>query len=451
VDEANERSDDRLPWVRDNDPMPGRAASTYVRIPVEIAKSPPPPAEEPGTAVAGPPLDAPTTVPGPSATGRRRSVREPAQPASDEFRGLEPGSWAAPGLPPVVALPILLALLVAFLASVALATAVAMVLLPVSARSATAVVAAMLLGLLAYPAGRWALALSGLHSLRLESLESLIPIRSATLTALERRAELRSLASERGPGGDLVRARDALGRYLASHPIGDAGDGRAWSRLGISAETLGGLRRRREELLSPRRRAADEGGRPVDWLRSFQEGFLDPLEEAAWRRVEEHAWRAFKAAAASPNAGVDALVTLSSGSSLIEDLGRLYGVRTGRIGGAVLLVRLLADTDLAGRADRPDARVEIVEPVAGGDGAIVEGPLGGGFRAALERSPVPPVAAEIAALLDRGAYAYGLRAESGLLHYFLMRGLSARAIGLLRPVDRRWRTGEESGQPEETH
>jgi hypothetical protein len=148
---------------------------------------------------------------------------------------------------------------------------------------------------------------------------------------------------------------------------------------------------------------------------------------------------------------VDALVTLSSGSSLLEDLSQLYGVRSGRVGGAVLLVRLLVDNDLAGRADRPDARVEIVEPVPGGGAAIVEGSPGGGFRAALERSPVPPVAAEIAALLDRGARAYGLRAESGLLHYFLMQGLGARAIRLLRPVDRRGPTGEESGRPGGTH
>jgi hypothetical protein len=354
-------------------------------------------------------------------------------------------------MPPVVAPVVLLSLLGAFLASVALATVAAMVLLPVPARSAAAVVAAILLGLLAYPAGRGALALSGLRPFRLESLEGLIPIRSATTTALERRAELRSLASVRGPGSDLIRARDALGRYLASHPIGDVADGRAWSRLGISAETLGVLRRRRDDLLSPRRLAADEAGRPVDWLRSFEEGFLDPLEEAARRMIWEHAWRAFKAAAASPNAGVDALVTLSSGSSLLDDLGRLYGVRIGRVAGAVLLMRLLVDNDLVGQSGRPNARAEVVESGSGGDGAVVEGSSGDEFRAALERSPVPTIAAEMAALLDRGARGYGLRAESGLLHYFHMRGLGARAILLLRPVDRRWPTAEESGQPEGTH
>src|SRR5262249_8592182 len=144
------------------------------------------------------------------------------------------------------------------------------------------------------------------------------------------------------------------------------------------------------------------------WLRSFEEGFLHPLEEAARRRVEEHAWRAFKAAATSPNAGVDALVTLASGSSLVEDLGRLYGVRTGRVGGTVLLAGWLVDTDLAGRVDCPKDRVEVVEPLPAEVDAIAEGLPGGGFRAALERSPVPPVAAEIATLLDGGARAYGL-------------------------------------------
>src|SRR5262249_13789736 len=136
---------------------------------------------------------------------------------------------------------------------------------------------------------------------------------------------------------------------------------------------------------------------------------------------------------------------------LLEDLGRLYGVHTGRVGGAVFLVRLLVDHDLGGRADLAGARGENGELVPWGNNAIGEGPSGGGVRAAREPSPVSPVATEIAALLDRGARAYGLRAESGLLHYFLMRGLGARAIRLLRPVDRRRRTGEESARPGETN
>ena len=104
----------------------------------------------------------------------------------------------------------------------------------------------------------------------------------------------------------------------------------------------------------------------------------------------------------------------------------------------MLLARLLVDNDLAGRADRPDARGEsVVGPADGGGVEVGEGPAEGGFRASLERNPIPPVAAEIAALLDRGARAYGLRAEAGLLHYFLIRGLGARAIRLLRPVEGR--------------
>jgi hypothetical protein len=106
----------------------------------------------------------------------------------------------------------------------------------------------------------------------------------------------------------------------------------------------------------------------------------------------------------------------------------------GRIGGAVLLVRLLVDNELAGR---PDARGETVGEPSAEEGRERDGiPPEGGFRAVLERHPIPPVAAEIEALLDRGTREYGLRAESGLLHYFLMRRLGARAIRLLRPMTR---------------
>ena len=440
MDESSERPGDHLPWVRDNDRMPGRAASSYVRIPVEIAKAPPPPADEPGDATAEPAPSAPPETPAPApapespADGRRRpGLRTARQRVPEEPRRVEPGPWVMPSLPLSAAMPGLLALLGFFLASVALATAAGMVLLPASARTAAAIVAALFLGLLAYPAGRWALALSGRSLLRLESFEDFIPVRSATLAAIARRAELRSRASDRSPGVEPIPARDVLGRFLASHPIGDGSDARAWSDLGISAEVRDALKRRKDDLLSPRRLGSDEAGSPGDWLRSFEEGFLQPLDDSALRRVEEHAWRAFKATASSPNGGVDAMVTLSSGSAMLEELGRIYDLRMGRVGAAVLLLRLLADNDLAGRPDRPDARAEAVDQGEMTD----EIPSEGGFRAALSRHPIPPAAPEIAALLDRGARAYGLRAESGLLNYFLMRGLGDRAIGLLRPMTRR--------------
>jgi hypothetical protein len=440
MDESSERPDDHLPWVRDNDRMPGRAASAYVRIPVEIVKAPPREAEpedelaEPSSPVQP---ETPTTAPEPepAAVGRRRPRRESRRPSSSESRRIEPVSWVVPGLPLAAALPGLLALLGMFLASVALATAAAMALLPVPARFAAAIVAAIFLGLLAYPAGRWTLALSGLHPLRLESLEGLASVRSATLAALGRRAELQTLASARSNAGELIRAREALGRFLTSHPVGRRGDDGPWTAVGLSAETL---KRRKDELLSPRRLAADEGDRPADWLRSFEEGFLEPLDASARRRVEEHAWRTFKATAASSNEGVDAMVILSSGSAMLEELGRIYDLRVGRVGGAVLLARLLVDNELAGRSDRPESRGETVIERADGGGGQGDGISPEcGFRAVLERHPIPPDAAEIESLLGRGARAFGLRAESALLHYFLMRQLGARAVGLMQPMTRR--------------
>jgi hypothetical protein len=438
VDDASERPGDHLPWVRDNDRMPGRAASTYVRIPVEIAKDRPPPEAGLGNEVAetAPSVlpDTPTTARG--AGVRRRSLRESARQA-DEPRRIDLGPRVFPGLLLAAALPGLLALLGLFLASLALATAAAMAPPPMTARFAAALVAAVLLGLLAYPAGRWALALSGFHPFRLESLEGLTLVRSATLEAVDRRAELQSLALGRSDGGELIRAREALGRYLASHPLGNRSDRRLWPGLGISGDTLEGLERHKDELLDPGRPGTEEGGDPGEWLRSFEEGFLAPLDVAARRRVEEHAWRTFKATAASPNGCVDALVTLSSGSSMLADLGRLYDLRMGRVGGAVLLVRLLVDDDLACRTDRPDARCEaVIEPTTGKGGEIDELPPESRLRAVLERHPIPLVAAETEALLAKGALEFGLRAESGLRHYFLMRRLGARAIRLLRPLPR---------------
>jgi hypothetical protein len=131
---------------------------------------------------------------------------------------------------------------------------------------------------------------------------------------------------------------------------------------------------------------------------------------------------------------VDALVTLWAGSSMLDDLGRIYDLRMGRVGGAVLLIRLLVDDDLVGRGDRPDGRCDAgIEPAAGEAGEIVEVPLESDFRTVLERRPFPAVAAEFEDLLAKRSLEFGLRAESGLLHYFLMRRLGARAIRLLQP------------------
>jgi hypothetical protein len=224
---------------------------------------------------------------------------------------------------------------------------------------------------------------------------------------------------------------------LASHPLGDRRNGPLWPDLGLSGETLKGMERRKDELLGPERPGTEEGGQPAKWLQSFEEGFLAPLDVLAQRRVEEHAWRTFKATAASPNGSIDALVTLWSGSSMLDDLGRIYDLRSGRVGGAVLLVRLLVDNDLAGRTDRPVARCEaVIEPAAWDGSKTAELPPESRFRAVLERHAIPPVAAEIESLLPKGALAFGLRAQSGLLHYFLMRRLGARAVRLLQPLTR---------------
>jgi Domain of unknown function (DUF697) len=455
VGEANERPDDHLPWGRDNDPMPGRAASSYVRIPVEIATHGPPPDGEAGDPVAdtalppegcpgdpvadpGPSVlpDAPNPSPEPRPASRRRPAREPARPAQ-EPRRIKPGPSALPGRPLSIVLPAMVILLGVFLASLVLATVAAMVLLPDSARIAAAAVAAMFLGLLAYPAARWALTLSGLRPLRFESFEGLTSIRSATIEAVQRRAEFQSLTMAGSNEGEQIRAREALVLHLVSHPLRYAGDDRVWQALDLSAETLDRLRRRRNALIGPGRTGAGGSARPDEWLRSYEQGFQALLDDTARRRVEEHAWRAFKATAASPNGVADAMVTLSSGSAMLEDLGQIYDLRMGRVGGAVLLARLLVDNDLAGRTDRPDpGREAVIERVDGeggeSDGLSPESRL----RAVLERHPIPAVAAEIAALLDRGACTFGLRAESGLFHYFLMRRLGVRAIRLLQPMAR---------------
>ena len=178
----------------------------------------------------------------------------------------------------------------------------------------------------------------------------------------------------------------------------------------------------------------DEGGRPGDWLKSFEEGFLGPLDTLARRRIEEHAWQTFKATAASPNGGVDAVVTLSSGSSMLDELGRIYDLHIGRVGAAVLLARLLVNNDLAGGTDRPVARGEaVIEPACGEGSEIDEYPRRADFAPSGAPSRSIPSRPKSRPCWPRGLSHLGC-GEAGLVHYFLMRRLGARAIRLLQPI-----------------
>jgi hypothetical protein len=431
VDKASERRGEPLPWIRGNDPMPGRSASRYARIPVEIAedRSSPEPDPEPVNGVSEEATSIGITT---SSQSPDEVVSRRRNPDSRDPRPIELRPRGFPHVPLSLAFAGLISLLGLFVASFALATVAATALLPVAGRFAAALVAAALLGMLAYPVIRSGLALSGLYPFRLESLEGLASVRSGTLEGLKARADLRALALASGRS-EQFRAKEALEGYLVSHPVGDERDGRLWSGLGVSGASL---ERVRDELLRKGRPEIKDVMPVGDWFRALDDGFLRPLEMLAHARVEEHAWQCFKATAASAGGTLDALATLSSGSSMLEELGCILDLRMGRIGGAILLAHLLVDNDFAGRSDRPDADRNVVER-ADRDGAeMPEIDPAQGFRAILERHPVPSVKAELEALLGQGASAFGLRAESGLHHYFLMRRLGSQAIRLLRPLSR---------------
>jgi uncharacterized membrane protein YcjF (UPF0283 family) len=166
------------------------------------------------------------------------------------------------------------------------------------------------------------------------------------------------------------------------------------------------LRRVRDELLDPTRFASSD-----QWLARFRTGFQGQLDQAAHARVRYWAKRSGVLTALAPNALVDSLATTYFGFAMLADLCRVYNLRAGRAGTAVLLSRVFFNAYLAGQMIEWEKLTEehVNQLFAPG------GPL---YELAAAR-----VVSKI-----------GTKAAGGVLNYFLLGRLGRYACRLLRPV-----------------
>ncbi len=148
------------------------------------------------------------------------------------------------------------------------------------------------------------------------------------LTDLAERQTMRRLAHAR-----LAAAGTRLRRYLQAYPV----DGRAAARTllaaGFNEDEVERLRSHRRILLDP---DLDPGAET--WLRDFESSFQAVLDGAAQRRVREAArWVGVKTAV-TPQL-VDTAIVLHAALRLVGDLCRIYQLRPGTLGTAVVLGR----------------------------------------------------------------------------------------------------------------
>ena len=86
----------------------------------------------------------------------------------------------------------------------------------------------------------------------------------------------------------------------------------------------------------------------ADWFDRFRRDFQTPLDELAEARTKYWANRAMLVTAVSPNGLIDSAGTVYFGFALLADLCRVYNLRAGRTGTAVLLGRVFVNAYLAG-------------------------------------------------------------------------------------------------------
>jgi uncharacterized membrane protein YcjF (UPF0283 family) len=250
----------------------------------------------------------------------------------------------------------------------------------------------LLVGLVVVAVGR-----VGFLYLRLERNRQ---VRLTGLAELHSRTRLRWLANAKA-----ADARVGLEAYLRAYPLSPR-------PAGLSAEAVRQMEQAREELLDSARFAGSDA-----WFARFRTGFQSHLDAAAEARTKYWANRAMLVTAVSPNGLVDSLGTAYFGFALIADLCRVYHLRAGRAGTAVLLGRVFVHAYLAGNLNDVEKLAEDQYDHLFAQGFEVVG-IGVG-----------------AGVVGKFLGKVGAKATSGYLNRLLLLRLGSSAGRLLRPVE----------------
>jgi putative membrane protein len=233
-------------------------------------------------------------------------------------------------------------------------------------------------------------------------------LRLSGLEELHSRTRLRWLAHAKA-----AEAKSRLEEYLRTFPIDTEKNRRFMARVGVTEEMAAELARVREELLDPARYASSG-----EWFERFRTGFQGKLDEAAAARISYWSNRAMIVTAVSPNALVDSLSTSYFGFTMIADLCRVYNLKAGRTGTAVLLGRVFFNAYLSGQISDVEKLVEEQYDQIFQQGFHV---IGAGVGSNVAGKFLGKV---------------GAKATTGYLNRVLLNRLGKYACRLLRPVTR---------------
>ena len=233
-------------------------------------------------------------------------------------------------------------------------------------------------------------------------------LRLRGLEELQSRTRLRWLAHAKA-----AEAKTRLEDYLQAYPINTEKERRSLAKVGVTPEVAAELAKVRDELLDPARYAS-----AGEWFDRFQHAFQGKLDTVADGRVSYWSNRAMVVTAVSPNGMVDSLSTSFFGFSMIADLCRVYHLKAGRTGTAVLLARVFFNAYLSGQINDVEKLVEEQYDHVFQQGLHV---VGAGVGSNVAGKFLGKV---------------GAKATTGYLNRVLLSRLGKYACRLLRPVTR---------------
>jgi len=226
-------------------------------------------------------------------------------------------------------------------------------------------------------------------------------LRIAGLEELHQRTRLRWLAHAKA-----AQARDLLSRYIREFPLHTDKQRKNLLAMGFTDDGLIALAKTSAELLDPAKFSSTP-----EWFERFRVGYQTQLDVAAEIRVKYWARRSGLTTAVSPNGLIDSAASLYFGFAMLTDLCKIYNLRAGRTGTAVLLGRVFFNSYLAGQLNEWEKITEEqLNQLVNAGGPLYE----------LTASRVFSKA--------------GAKVTSGILNYYLLNRLGKFACRLLRPV-----------------
>ncbi|KIX13967.1 YcjF family protein [Dethiosulfatarculus sandiegensis] len=160
------------------------------------------------------------------------------------------------------------------------------------------------------------------------------------LRSLEQRANLRQKAH------DLLKdAQEQLCGLLTDYPL----KGRKKKKtqaLGFSDEEIEQMAKVRKHLLELASEESTEA-----WLMQFEKTFLEPLDQAAKKRITRRAWLVSLKTAAAPSGFLSAAIVVINAYQLMNELCAIYQLRTGGMGTVSILLRIFVNAFAASQME----------------------------------------------------------------------------------------------------